>query len=240
MTILPTEPQSLPGPDVATEPKAKEPIALVKLEAPSVVVAYACGECGIVRGSALRDGDQAVELARQCCAPGRCEQCGCATRKYWVACDACRAARDEVALRERFEKAAKLTVAEYYDRSDVDGPVFDPLGGEDDGYFHDGVDALREYYVDHPDEERPEWAWATVEDRGQKPDAGDVIENIASEMHEDAHEEFDRAGLQALLNYWYENQKVVSHMEDDSRAIVLDEEFWATADSVGSHYPGEE
>ena len=66
-----------------------------------------------------------------------------------------------------------------------------------------------------------------MENRGCKPDAGDVIENIASEMHEDAHEDFDCAGLQALLNYWFENQKVVSHMEDDSRAIVLDESFWS-------------
>lgn len=205
-----------------------EPIVLVKLSAPTEIVAYACGKCGVVAGSVMRDGDAAMDMAVACCAPRVCP-CGAPLERSWGKCDACMKKESADRLQKRFDVAEKMTIKEWSEEGFPEY-VIDPHGRAGNDGFCPDLEELRDYYLnlasEAPSVERPTWAWATTEMRGIRPSADDVIEGVAQEMHEDAYENFDADDLQKRLNEWFEAQDARAFMEDDGVAILLGDDFW--------------
>lgn len=209
-----------------------DPIPLVKLSAPAEVVAYACGKCGIVASSVMRDGDAAMDMAVACCAPRVCP-CGAALDRTWDKCDACMARESADRLQSRFDAAKKMTIEEWSADESFPEAVFDPHGrAGNDGYCSD-LEELRESCIDDDPDDRPTWVWATREVHGLRPDASDVLDHIVQEMHEDAAEDFDAEDLQKRLDAWFAEQKCVTYHEDDKTAVVLDAAFWGDGGEDG-------
>lgn len=171
-------------------------------------VGWVCMGCnGLYRTAiyACRD-DLASEAARQaaarCCAEKACHTCGGEVGKYRTICNECIRKRDEA----KFDGAQKLTIAAYREQH-ADGMVTD---GENfwtvDSYVDDEV------YLTHPR------VWFCEPRRGIELDAEDLLENWADDRHEDAVDDLDVRGLQALLDEWCAKQKTCSWF-DSGKAL---------------------
>lgn len=74
---------------------------------------YYCGRCRLVWRE-LDDADR-------CCRPYRCDQCGVETERYRTRCTDCQMKESEARLQRQWEKAEKLSAADY------DGPVYSDI-----------------------------------------------------------------------------------------------------------------
>lgn len=180
------------------------------------VVAIACSKCGTV----WRLGARAQ--AEACCAPARCEGCGCdLPRGRYSRCEACqtianeRRAEDE---RRRAEaaraRAHEVSLADYLAELGEDALVcLSQYGGEGD---------YREAVEVRDDGER-EWAWACTRQGWPRPEADSVIDSmVVEEMYDGAADRLDRDALQAALDAWLDAQPDArAWMVDDTRVVLL-------------------
>jgi len=203
-----------PPPGTPAPPK---PLALVT-EDEQRLVAYACGKCGTVF-PVWKDGDrlQAVEFAAACCAPVPClGGCGMLlSPKGLRRCAPCREQYDAERERAAYEKAAKLTPAQY-----GDGMVY-RKGYGDDGYAPD-LDSLLGQ-AEHAGIPRPAYVWA-CKPRPFKLDAQDIVDAGLQDHHDDAAEGIsDRAmeRLQEFLDLWCKEQDITTWDPDYSRVILV-------------------
>lgn len=143
---------------------------------------FACGICGNVAHD--------VRMAEDCCATKACRTCGKVTDTGFVECNACRSAGYAAREQDCFDKAKKVTFAEY-------GGVW--LYVDDDRYFSD-LDSLLDHYDGEPADKVPTWAWATT-GRKFSVDAQDVLESRLEDWFEDATDYIpDLTELQAALD----------------------------------------
>jgi hypothetical protein len=185
-----------------------------------------CQDCGIM------SNDEA-QLERQCKCPRIC-RCGKVVEdRYCTKCRTCRQAKWEIELAEkerlRFEKATKLTEAEY------DGPVFNDDIGWNNGYFRDtgelhdmfsDADLINDLTEGYPEDfNPPAYAWACHVRPICSLDLADILENACQEGPED-WDSADLDGtkeLQAALDAFNElNKKQEVWTPDYKRVILLD------------------
>ena len=167
---------------------------------------YFCGKCRMTTANHA--------YAVRCCNE-RCERCGSAKHKYRAMCDACcaKAERDREAA--RFDKAKRLTPAEY------DGPFFVP---NSDRFFAD-LEAFEEHYHDEPEEVKPRYLWCGSPVRMTPDFEGNLRDRMHGNFHEDADDSIPKAAwdeLNAFEKKWWEGNKPESWDIDYSRCVVLD------------------
>lgn len=162
---------------------------------------WLCGNCKSAWGH-----KQAKERAESCCL---CSGCKCPLSAYGYQCDACEAKNRAEYDRRVFEKAQKLTPAEYK-RWVVTR----------DGTYYESVDAL----LDAVDPDKvPHYVFACVAQRFAEIDA----DSIFTGLDEDAYEDFDdsyegedefRAACDAFNAA---NAHHVCQHEDQTRVVIL-------------------
>jgi hypothetical protein len=161
------------------------------------------------------------EHAERCCRPTTCRDCGEPTGKqYYSVCPACMRRSEEEKERALFQKAAKLTVAEW--AADAGGGwLYD---GRADKLFRD-PDEAEEWYADDPGRTRPAHLWCTTP-IAWKPDAsGWLADAMHDRYHEGAVDGIDAAEwkrLDELVLRWWEEQGVEGFDVDHTRCVVLD------------------
>lgn len=175
---------------------------------------FYCGEC--------RNVAKSQELAEECCAPYKCQYCGCDVprKNFRTACPDCIASNDEKKERERFESAEKLT--------EWDGPVFCESASYNEGFFP-SLAELYDYFGceanfdEDGSEALPPYAWACNVIQFVSYDVGSIKESL--EGYEDWEGDTDGDNeLQAALDAWAErNAKVVRWEPDYKRAVLLDQ-----------------
>jgi hypothetical protein len=193
-----------------------KPIELVNKDAEDKkVLAYACGECGVVCGSAAHS----KEAAKAHCLPNICE-CGLQCAQYRTVCVICNVKK------QREKQVARAASAN--EVSQWVGPVFvedaegHPVGGPHcgEGYYTD-VDEAIELLADDVDWPIPStlFVWGSRRILFHL-DAGGIIENALEEHYEDA-DVSSAAGeeLQEFLNGWCERNDIESH-EPDFKVLV--------------------
>lgn len=199
-------------------PAPKEPLALlVKGRQPEEIVAWACGECGIVARSEAS--------ARRCC-DRRCD-CGAPTPRPYTSCDACRKKEwDERAAEEARKEQARLEKAAKVKWDDYDGKcIYVPQadgGGGGEGYFFD-LGEFFDHFLDEPGVEVPTLVFACVPVK-MSFNADDLISNACEEMYEDASGDVGqgaRQSLQKALDVWCERHSPTSYTPNYALAVDL-------------------
>ncbi len=180
-----------------------------------------CPECGrLYTASIFGDAKEALQYAydqaTQCCAPKKCTDCGeIRDSQYWTVCTKCQKEREVKKERERFEKATKVTLDEYYKQRPGNMLYWDEE-------FYSDIEDL----IDENDLNPPEYVWSTSTTR-MSFDATDLIENACSDMHEDAYEDISTLAhkrLQKFLDLWCKKHSPTSYFPDYTMAIVLSQE----------------
>ncbi len=180
----------------------REPIVLIKLGDPEAKpVLYACGKCGAIHSPriyACRD-DLAQATARQAaidcyaCKEHNVCACGAECPKHWTACDTCR-------LAKKLNAAVEVV--------DNGGPYF---GFGDDQMFHEMEEAADAGH---------EWVCPCTEVY-PSIDADSILENLTSEMCEDASVD-DLDGVDALcaaIDAFNKAQTTRTYWADEKRKI---------------------
>lgn len=177
-----------------------------------------CGKCiAFVSRLATFGGgpmalESALEAAKSCCGPRTCSECGNSMSGSW--CQPCRYAKELSRSQAAYEKATKVTLAEYTGlmvaTDDTDGSVVDADGALDlpNGDVFFAADGTR-------------FVW------GASPDTPTVdleheLENWLQEHHEEAESQVDHVLLrkaEALVNQALSG--VESYYEDRSVAVIL-------------------
>lgn len=201
---------------------AKKPIALTRAGT-SEVIAYACGECGIVAGSVMAHGDaDARYRAVKCCAPVRCRRCDTPTgHRHRLLCRECEMHETWMRDAARFCKATPITPADY-----GDGYVFDDGRDEYEPSWEEAVERAEERAEEDPDAERAFFYYTCAPHGLPRIDASEMLADHCErhEMHEGATDALvDVDELQAAFDAWHAKQTVTSWSVDYSRVIVLDE-----------------
>lgn len=203
----------------------KEPIVLVR-QGSGEIVAYACGKCGVVASSPVRDGARAREAAFQHCAPRSCSWCGKEVdRPHYTSCDACMMEAKWMKEAEIFANANKIRPVDY------GGPVFDAserTGNE--GYSRDLDEAL-EAAADLDPDDQPFFYWTCTITKPEL-DAESILENLAEDAYDGAaytHQE----ELQAALDAWCAKQTVETWNACYRTAVIVD---WTAADAYIKTY----
>lgn len=124
-----------------------------------------------------------------------------------------RARCDECAEKIRFDKAKKISWAEY-----IDGFIYDQ---NTEKYF-EYIGDMEDYYGDE-DLDMPSYIYACI----KVPfaiDMEDVVENTCNyEHYEDAYQDIDKLDeLKKFVDDWCKEQKVVTYYQDSSTVILLD------------------
>jgi len=142
--------------------------------------------------------------------------CGCGGKieRYYGECFACRDKRwkeeQDVKERERFEKAYKVSYADY-----KGGMIY-----HGDHYFDD-LEALEDHLFDLP---LPEYVWACKDVGVPKANSDSIVENLLENMWEDADHN-DLNGLEALdaaiEAFNAANESINVWQPDYSTAILL-------------------
>jgi hypothetical protein len=166
-------------------------------------VGWVCMSCSTLHTTAIylcpppEAAANARAAAERCCTPQHCA-CGAEVRRYSKQCDSCWRAEQEAKDEARWQAAPKQTIAEYL-KKEPDGWVCD-----DDQFW--SVDSYidDEVYLRHPR------VWFCEASRGISLDAADITESWADDRHEDAQDDLDLTGLQALLDDWCAKQQTVS------------------------------
>ncbi len=167
-------------------------------------VGWVCPTCSTLHTTAIylakpeEASAAALDSATRCCVRLPCA-CGAETTSpYSKQCATCWRAEHDAKDRARFDAAPKQTIAEY-------------LAEEPDGWVHD--DDLFWSVEDYVNDEvflRHPRVYFCEKVSGIKLDASDITESWADDRHEDAQEDLDLAGLQALLDDWCAKQQTVS------------------------------
>jgi hypothetical protein len=209
---------------------SKEPLALTVKDKPGEVVAWACGECRYV---AVNE-----QAARKCCAEVVCSVCGRKNeekRTYKIYSWTCSDCRNKAFAKKRWDARQKAEQVKY---EDYEGPVY----WEDFEKFEDSMCAMFDQiiyeYEDHPEEETSpehfmEWIakqtfWCCDEIHLGIPCAGDIIDNLVEDHHEDA-EMSDLAieGLQKRLDDWHQTYgDEVTSWESNGKRLVVSDKVW--------------
>lgn len=196
--------------DKSGEQQIKKPlIELVRRDAPDKVLAYCCGNCGIV---------QSQQAAERCCLPRMCE-CGVElkSKTAWLQCDQC---RNKTQLAK--QKAIRDNATE------VTGPYGGPVYWDEYDEFYqdveDCIEAIQDYVELDGIDPAVQTIWCCTE-ANLGLDADDIINSAleAGEHHEDA--EVSRAGyeqLNSFLTLWnqHHGKQVTTWWPDHSRRIV--------------------
>lgn len=181
-----------------------EAIELYKQDGTSAGIFY-CSEC--------RSVYRTKEEADGCHGERTCE-CGGKIERYYSTCSACRnkawKAEQEAKERERFEKAEKVSYADY-----KGGMLFD---GDK---YHDDLESLED---DLFDVSLPAYVWACKDIGVPKANSDSIIENLLENMWEDADHN-DLNGLEeldaAIEKFNAANQSISVWEPDYSTAIIL-------------------
>jgi hypothetical protein len=169
------------------------------------VVAFYCGKCGKVHGS--------FAIAEQCCNQVLC-RCGKAAVGGYVVCPKCLVEAERRVEQARFDKAEKILIDAY------DGDWIFSDAFHDDGFSP--TDQVEDALERMDPKDRPKYAWACKPFGLKRIDATDIIEHLLEDHHEDAWEQVDHDGLQAVLDEWIKKQSVISYEPDYSKAVLLD------------------
>ena len=181
----------------------KEPIELVNKESPDVVLAHACGECGIV---CIHE-----EHAKFHCGPWLCKECGEEAPQHYTKCSACQKIFRAKKLAERAEAAVKVA------HGDWEGPVFvesaqgNPVGSCEG--FHETVEIAIDNIACMDAEEIPDQydVWGSREIVFDI-DASRVIECELEDHHDEAEVSPDaEEELQEFLARWSKRQDIKSY-----------------------------
>jgi hypothetical protein len=195
------------------EPK-KPPFALVKQDAPEKVVAWVCGECGVVAGSTITHGDGAKLMAEKHCGSWLCVDCGAEhDRHYQDRCNKCWTAHHSKIQVKK--EAAMFADAEHVAAEDWDGPVYTDASNYNEGFFRD----LDDLYDNIEEDERPSYVW-TCTTMHPSLDAEALLESALEETHEDC--ELDATDeLKDFIDRWNDQQTAETWWADHKKAVVL-------------------
>lgn len=170
-----------------------------------------CQECRRVAGEG--------PMAAQCCRPVICA-CGATCERPWTACSSCRDKLAEERRQAAWDKAEKRNGWEWT------GPVVtDDAEGYSDGFWRD-LEELQEWLEDEEMTLADVRVYAT---RKVEPiwDAASMLEDLCSEMYEDAAQDVDDAAvaeLQAYLDNWLAEHRPTSYEGDMKVALVFPED----------------
>lgn len=117
-------------------------------------------------------------------------------------CEGQKKADEEERIKKWNEKVSK---AVQVDEKDVDTMLYCE---EFDEYYDTVDDFFEDYCCNYSDEDihnRPERLWVTSVEK-IFIDAADVIEDVCTNLHEDAYEQCDKGSLQELLDDWCKKQ----------------------------------
>ena len=186
------------------------------------LVGFACPKCGQL--FLIRKDDTSIEVAgRADEAAAHCvKECICGKTldyHYRLRCADCRGKQAKQAEQQRLENATKLLLEDY------SGPVYweGHVGGLGEGYFS-GTDEVLDYCEDEGCPV-PEYVWAckahefTLDSERfleEELERQELYEGAAEDIAVDAKER-----LQAYLNVWTKEQKLVGWRYDYTRAILL-------------------
>ncbi len=193
-------------------PSAGEPIVLVAMDDPEQKPKlFACRTCGMAHSVKLVGIEYARELAANCktCQPKQytCDICGCGTRQYWTRCDSCR-------HKVKLEAAVEVP--------DDGGPY---CAFDGDTYYteledaaDDGLKWVSPCHVTYP-----------------KIDIDSVLDNLLSDMHEDASiDDLDGvAAFELAVKAFNDAQKCQSWFGDDKRKIRVPDALLAARQKGG-------
>lgn len=197
------------------------PIELVNKATPDKVIAWACGECGIVCPS--------EQVAKGHCAANVCD-CGNFCAKHYTACPSC--IKDNRAKKDLKKREA----AEVVSADDYDGPVY---WDQADEYFPDAAEAFDAVSdrVDFDAEEREAQTLWTCRKAFLTMDANDIIsgELESQEHHDEAYNAISQKGvnvLQKLLDGWIEEHAgcVETWFPVEKKRIVFPQKWWTDHD----------
>jgi hypothetical protein len=142
--------------------------------------------------------------------------CDCGNRidqRYYAKCSACQSKQwkeeQDAKERERFEKAEKVTYADY-----KGGMLFD---GD---RYHDDLEALEDHLFDAP---LPEYVWACKDVGVPKANSESIIENMLENMWEDAdHNDLNGlAELDAAIDAFNAANESINVWEPDYTTAIL-------------------
>jgi len=162
-------------------------IVLVQKDNPDSKESFACGTCRRFYG------DQRAE-AEACCSPRHCE-CGTVLERSagYSACAACRTRHASEKEAEWFEKARKVTPAEYEHE-----PVHWDGGGHGD--FGEGFWSSVEELLEHCESqeiEPPEYVWG-CEPTTLTLDGTDIVSRALEDFYENAFDHVSKEDLRQL------------------------------------------
>lgn len=195
------------GPDRAVA------VELFHADGTSAGVFY-CSKCRYVGPS--------ENVARTCCVPKVCEDCGEEYERPWayVVCRKCHGVRSERQARERWEATPKVPGREWT------GPlVTDGQEGYADGFWN-SLDELESWLEDEGKTLQDVRCYATRPVR-MHGDADQIVEWMCEEQHEGAYGSISGeavAELQGMLDAWCEKHGTVTRFEDESTALSFDPE----------------
>jgi hypothetical protein len=207
---------------------------------PSAV--WMCRECRLIRTRThqpIADGsgrtytpkerDEFARLeAEACCTEAQCARCTAGLgRKVkhggHMLCNECQSIRQAEQEAARFEKAAKLTEAEFIKSNAAENMLYDE---RHDHWFRD-LDDAEEWYADDEERERPAYLWCT-EPVGREPDfAGHVGSLLAENFHDDADEQIPEDAWKELAAFeqkWWGDYSPTSFEINYSRCVLLNAE----------------
>lgn len=181
-------------------------IELVQKDNVEKVLAWYCSECRIVKRTQVE--------AEDCCTPYRCRDCGVEAPRYHFACEGCRKKKDQAREQAEFDKAKKVTQAEYAGEW-----VYDDRRSN----YHSSVEEALDYYDDDPDP--PEWFYGTeAEEFGI--DADRVLEDALQDSYDGAYDCIPPSAikeLQDFLDKWSKDYGPTSYSVDYSTVVLVDD-----------------
>lgn len=172
---------------------------------------WGCGVCRVISTS--------EHHARMCCAPRVCNRCGGdIVEKHWTQCCGC---RDETAIkkeREKFEKAEKVSPADWDGGVFYGDEYFSELGGFIDNHVDDIVEAP------------PEYLWVAEPRQVVVIEEGRIIQEI---IENDGWEDMTADSLDgipefvaAIRQFEEVNKTVFSYWESNTKALDLRGFIW--------------
>lgn len=188
------------------------------LESNKPTEVWMCSKCRSLHGPAM-DRDPKAS-ANRCCTPYICTGgCGMTLprEKHRTRCDSCCQKDSKTKELRAFEKAKKLTPAEW------DGPIFD----RHDRFFMSLDDYFDHYYDDEDFKEECRngtWVWCASEIKFS-PSTDLMVENALEEHHEDAGDRISTEHMKSLEDFvekWAEEAGIISYEPDGKHCVLID------------------
>ncbi len=176
----------------------------VKLASPDgKMYVYACSKC--------QRASQYEDLARTCCAPKTCTECGVETKEIWypATCAACHNRKSLAQEAARMAKATRVHISDYTGSFVV---------------YNDDYVTTDSWY-DDPD--APDEVWGVEPHPTPTLDAESILENALSEHWDDALSYIDVQGLQDALDAWHSENLDCRGVIEDNNTVVWREPYGA-------------